>query len=56
MKDERKIRTNKQKASYDERMKAQGLIKSCYWISPDDTAAFSRKAEISREKHIKRQK
>jgi len=50
MKDNKIIKANQAKASYDERMKADGFIKSCYWINPKDAGAFSRKAEISREK------
>ena len=53
MKDAKTIKANQAKASYDERMKADGFIKSCYWINPKDAGAFSRKAEISREKTYK---
>ncbi|MDA3854228.1 MAG: hypothetical protein PF444_08315 [Bacteroidales bacterium] len=53
MKDKKTIRANQAKTSYDDRMKALGFIKSCYWINPDDASVFSRKASISRQKMMK---
>ena len=56
MKDERKIRANKQKASYDERMKALGLVKMCIWVSPFDDEHMKNQGRLSRKRHMKRLK
>ena len=38
------------KQNYDEKQKAKGLVKACFWINPDDFDVISRKCEISRNK------
>ena len=56
MRDERKIRANKQKASYDERMKSLGLVKMCIWVSPFDDEHMKNQGRLSRKRHMKRLK
>ncbi len=54
MKDNKK--GNQQKASYDQRQKDKGLIKACYWHSPDDSELISNQCRLSRNRHEKRAK
>ena len=46
-------KTTKQ-STYDDKMKAKGLVKTCIWISPDDFYKITNEGRLSRKRHDKR--